>query len=258
MASTILTLGGLKSAVAKTDSAGIADGPLGKALKLYEFFSDDRINERRDALDQVIAAVPAARKKAASYDRAVLKHLDDVLKAATAERRKIEADLAKFGMKKVKVQVLMTDWKNEPMHNRQVFVVFKCPGKPEITLKQEVKGGIMEFNDVELAPSGAIFVNAFPGSGSSAQARGTQTYDLPKSPLVRFKVKQDGSEIKRKAKSAVEAAKKIGLEGTVGVDFIVSLGGKVVSEKETKKTYEDEVEFAFMAPKGGLDIQLAK
>jgi hypothetical protein len=258
MANKLLTLAGLKAAVAKTDSSDLVDGPLGKALKLYEFFGEDRMNERRDAIDDVIEAVPAAKKKAASYDRAVLKYLDDVLKAATTERKKIDTDLEKFGMKQINVQVLMTDWKGEPMHNRQVFVVFKSPGNPEITLKQEVKGGIMDFKNVELAPSGSIFVNAFPSHGASDQGRGTETYDLPKKPLVRFRAKQKSREIKKKEKSGLEAVNKAGLKGTAGVDWIVKVGGEVTSEKEMKNSYEQEVEFTIVIPEGHLDIELVK
>jgi hypothetical protein len=258
MANKLLTLAGLKATVAKTDSSDLVDSPLGKALKLYEFFSEDKMNERRDALDQVIDAMPAAKKQAASYDRVVLKYLDDVLKAATTERKKIDLNLEKFGMRKVNVQVLMTDWKGEPMHNRQVFVVFKSPGNPEITLKQEVKGGIMDFKNVELAPSGSIFVNAFPSQGASDQARGTETYDLPKKPLVRFKAKQKSREIKKKATSGSEAAHKAGVKGTAGVDLIVKVGGEVTSEKEMKNTHGEEVEFTITAPEGHLDVELVK
>jgi hypothetical protein len=260
MANKFLTLDGLKAAVAKTEVKDLAktllDGPVGKWLNVYEM-NEERVSAARDALEELIKAVPAAKKKAAA-DKAVAKYLDDVLKAATAERKKIETELLKSGMKKIgKVQVLVKDWKGEPMHNRRVWVVFKCPKKPDISLNQEIKAGDMSFGDVELPPKGSIFVNAFPSSGASDQARGVEAYDLGSKSHLIIKVTQGSKKKKKKEKKGDEAAKKLGVKGKVGVDFIVTSEGEIARETEMKTVKDEEVEWEFTEPEGTLDIKLA-
>ncbi|MCI0684009.1 MAG: hypothetical protein L0Y71_18020 [Gemmataceae bacterium] len=260
MANKFLTLAGLKAAVAKSEAKDLAkhlvDGvSLGHWIRVYEI-NEERVDVARNALDEVIKAGPAAKKKAAA-DKAVLKYVDDVVKAATAERKKIETDLVKLGMKKInKVQVVIKDWKGEPMHNRRVWVVFKCPGKEDVSLGQEVKAGNMNFTAVELAPKGSIFVNAFPSNGVSDQARGIKPYDLPNKSHVTIEVTQ-GNKKKKRDKKGEDAAKKLGLKGTAGIDFIVKAEGEILKENETKTTKEEEVEFEFTEPEGTLDIKLA-
>jgi hypothetical protein len=254
MSNKYLTLAGLKAAVAKSEAKDLVDSPLGEALKWLDYAKEDERGVRRGRLDQVIQAVPAAKKKAAA-DRAVVKYLDDVLRAATTERKNIDAYLAKFGLRKVRLQVNMTNWDGDVMGDRQVFLTFKCPGAPDIQLSKKVFGGILQFNDVELPPRGSIFVEVGSRTGRDEFARDTETYDLPKKPLVLLKIKQEHEEIKKKAKSGLKAAEKAGQKGTVGINWkIFSAGKEITSEKEISKEYEEEVEYTIKLPKGSLVI----
>jgi hypothetical protein len=258
MANKFLTLAGLKAATNKKSPKGgvitvLQFDSLETALKSYESIEEHEMNERRDGLDQVIAATNEARKSkfAKSAEPEVMKYLDAVLKAATSERKKIESELVKFGMQKVKrLDVFLYGWKekDKPMVNRQVHVEFESKPKPRIVLKGVVSKGVMQFNDLELPPSGAIHVIAFPNQGAKDQADGTKPYDLKNKELVRFEVIQNSKEQKEKASSQEEAVKKLGVTGKAGVDFEikgvnVNLGSEVThegSEKKNAKTKETE------------------
>ena len=255
MANKYLTLAGLKAAVAKSEAKDVVDSPLGKALNLLEHYvKDDQMNARRDRLDEVIEAVPAAKKQAAA-DRAVVKYLDDVLRAATTERKNIDTYLAKFGMRKVNLVVHMINWDGDTMWDRAVFVTFKCPGAPDITLNKTVKAGKLEFNNVELPPRGSIFVQAMSRSGSDEFARGINNYDLPKKSPVFFHVEQQSREIKKKDKSAEKAAEKAGVKGKVGINWKIFSGEKeVTAEKELTREHEKEEEFTIKVPDKVLKI----
>jgi hypothetical protein len=272
MADKFLTLAGLKDASStKSPKGGVSTiiqfDALEKALKSYEAIEEHEMNERRDALDEVIKRANEAikSKTAKSADRDLQKYLDNVLKAATTERKKIESDLTKFGMQKVKrLDIFMYGWKEKekPMENRQVHIEFESKPKPKILLKGVISKGVMQFNDLELPPSGSIHVKAFSNQGAKDQAEGTKPYDLPKKDVVRFEIIQNSKEEKEKATSEEEAVKKLGVTGKAGVDFEikgvkVNLGSEVTHEGTEKKNAKTkEREFTVTLPGEALAIKM--
>jgi hypothetical protein len=272
MANKYLTLAGLKAATNKTSKSGfsqtiISFDPLEKALKVYEQIEENNFKERRDALDGVMkAAADMKKSKFAKDDKDVLKYLDDVLKAAAAEQRKIEADLVKYGMQKVKkLSVFLLGWKEqgEPMENRQVQIVFDCPSKPEVMFKGRVSRGALHFTNVDLPPDGALYIKAFQSQGADDEAAGRLTsYNISKKQHVRFLAKQAFKEDKYKAATAKEAIKKSGVTGKAGVSFTIKgvgfdLGSEVnIREKEDKDSKSDEKEYQITVPRGRLDIEM--
>jgi hypothetical protein len=158
----------------------------------------------------------------------------------------------------------MYGWKekDKPMENRQVHIEFECKPKTRITLKGVVSKGVMQFNDLELPPSGSIHVRAFPNQGAKDQATGTKAYDLPKKELVRFEVIQNSKEEKEKAIDESEAVKKLGVTGKAGVDFEikgvkVNLGSEVTHEGTEKKNAKTkEREFTVILPGESLSIKM--
>jgi len=272
MANKFLTLAGLKAATNKTSPKGFSQtiislDPLEKALKVYEQIDEKKYGERRDALDLVTkAAADMKKSKFVKDDKDVLKYLDDVLKAAAAEQRKIEADLLKYGMQKVKkLSVFLLGWKEqgEPMENRQVQIVFDCPSKPEVTLKGRVSKGALHFTNVDLPPDGSLYIKAFPGQGADDEAAGRLTsYNISKKQHVRFLAKQAYKEEKYKATNAKEAIKKSGVTGKAGVSFTIKgvgfdLGSEVnIREKEDTDSNSEEKEYQITKPRGRLDIEL--
>ena len=256
MADKFLTQAGWKAAVAKSKTKDLKDDAFVKALGLYEGFKEDDTSERRDALDDVTSAATALKKdKAVAAVPALVTYLGEVIKAAAAARMKIAADLGKVGMKAIDLQIIAVNWDGEPMGGYEAFVEFKAPGTPTVTLKQEIKGGVVSFNDVSLAPSGTMRFMAVSKGKASLLPVGVVDYDLPAKPIAKFKAVQDSIDVKKRAKSGKEASEKSGLEGEAGVDWkIVKIGGKATSEEESKKTYEEEAEFVMKAGKASFAI----
>jgi hypothetical protein len=260
MANKFLTIAGLKAATAKSESyyiKHIVDGPLGEALKLYES-EPEKPSEICDALDAVTkAALLEKRDKSVAADRALVKYLDDVIKAAAAERKKIETEAGELGLTKINVQIIVKDFEGELINGRKMAVKFVAPGTRDVLLNQDTKDGVLNFTHLSLAPHGTIYIYAFPSGGSALRVEGAEGYDLPKSPLVRFLATQKGKEIKQKATSATDVTKKAGLKGNIGIDWkVLTIGGEKSSEEEVKKSYGQEVEWVISVATGRFDIAM--
>ena len=258
MADKLLTVAGWKAVLAKNKDKvkDLKDAALVAALTRYEKFPEDATSERRDILDELKDIATALKKdKAVAAAPAVAKYLGDLLVAVANARKKIEKDLGAVGMKKIDVQVIVNDWKGEPMGGYEAFVEFKAPGAPVVNLKQEIKGGVVTFNDVSLAPSGTMRLMAVSKGKPSTLPQGVISYDLPSKPIMKFRAEQGAVEIKKRAKSAKEATEKAGLKGTAGIEWkIITVGGEKTSETESKDSYEEEVEFVIRAGTAKFDI----
>jgi hypothetical protein len=229
----------------------IKDNGLQKLLAAYAHFSEEDTSERRDTCDDISAKALALKKdKAVMALPLVVKYLDGVVAACVNEKKKITADMAKYGMKKIKVQFLVTNWDDEPMQGFEAFVEFKAPGSPTVTLKQPISGGVVSFNDVSLPPSGTVRLMAVSTHGAALVPQAVTSYDLPHAAIMKFQAKQNAMELKKAAKSLKEATQKAGVKGTVGVDYkIVKVGGEVSGEVGDRQSFEEDVEFVIKVAK---------
>ena len=130
----------------------------------------------------------------------VEKYLDGIVAACVNEKKKITADMAKYGMKKVKVQIMALNWEGEPMIGFDAFVEFKAPGSPTVTLKAAISGGVASFNDVSLPPSGTIRLMAVSTHGAQIVPEALISYDLKNTPIMKFEAKQNSMEVKKERK----------------------------------------------------------
>ena len=198
------------------------------------------------------------------------KYLDNVLKAATTERKKIETDMVAEGMQKVKtLEVFLNGWKDkgEPMENRKVLIIIEGQSTKKIEFKGTAGRGRVRFDDVELPPKGSIYVKAFASQGASDEAAGTlPRFDISKKQDVAFTATQGFSETKKiEADDAEQAARKLSLKGTAGIDFKLTdaitakLGGEATHEETTTTTKKNvKREFQFTVPTAKLTVELVK
>lgn len=254
MAEKHLTLAGWKDALTKNkvkDVKLIKDSELQKALALYEKFKEVATSERRDTLDEIISlATPLKKDKAVAAYPGLVKYLGDLLTAATAARVKINKELEKVGMKTADVQIIAVNWDGDPMGGYEALLEFKAPGTPTVALKQEISGGVVSFSKVSLAPSGTLRFMAVSKGKATLLPMGVINYDLSGKAILKFRATQEFSEIKKRAKSAKEATEKSGLKGTAGIEWkIVSVGGEISSESESKNVHEEEVEYVIKVAK---------
>ena len=242
-----------------------------KKLSLYEEHAEDDHADRLDALaelvkslDKTVATVKKDKALAANKD--VAKHLEAMKKEAADMRRAIEAAKAKFekegaksGLKKVDIQIIARSWNDEPMRGYKVYAEFKAPGFAAVTLAEDVKGGVAQYNDAMIMPSGSVRVMAASTGKATLAPEKTIAFKLPKGDIMVFTAVQEHEEYKVRASSVAEATKKSGLKGEAGIDWkIFSAGVEKTSESETKSGSGVEVEWTIKAGLGSFKLEQTK
>lgn len=242
-----------------------------KKLSTYERYADDEHADRLDALgelarslDKVVVAVKkdkalAANKEVAKYLEAMKKEAADERKAVEVAKAKFEKDGAKSGLRKVDVQIIARSWNDEPMRGFKIYAEFKAPGFPAVTLAQDIKGGVAQYDDAMIMPSGSVRVMAVSTGKSALAPEKTIPFKLPKGDILVFTADQDHEEYKVKASSVEEASKKSGLKGEAGIDWkIFSASVEKSSESETKSGSGVEVEWTVKAGLGSFKLDQTK
>jgi hypothetical protein len=231
-----------------------------KRLQVYARLPDDEFSDRLDALadlikslDGTVAAVKkdkalAARKdelKAVSvYLAAMQKEAADERKAVELAKAKSEKEAAKSGLQKVDVQIIGKSWNGEPLRGYKIFAEFKAPGFKDVTLAQDIKGGVAQYNDVMIMPVGTARVMSVSTGKAMLAPEGTITFKLPKSGLMVFTAEQEFEEFKLSKMSKKQVTDKFSKKGTAGVDWkIFSAGVEVGSESEEGSGEDTGVEW---------------
>jgi len=242
-----------------------------KKISVYSGYGEDEHADRLDALaelvkslDRVVAAVKKDKALAANKD--VAKHLEAMKKGVADERKAVEAAKAKFekdgaksGLRKVDLQIIARSWNDEPMRGYKIYAEFKAPGFAAVTLAQDIKGGVAQYNDVMIMPSGSVRVMAVSTGKATLAPEKTISFKLPKGEIMVFTADQEHEEYKVRASSVEEASKKSGLKGEAGIDWkIFSAGVEKTSESETKSGSGLEVEWTVKAGLGSFKLEQTK
>ena len=174
--------------------------------------------------------------------------------ASRADTRKGPPAAAKDpkGSRKVDIQITLVNWDNAPIIGYQGLAEFKSPGVPDVTLGSEIKGGVISFTKVALMPQGTLRVLAISKGEAATAPSGVVNYKLPDKGLMTFTATQGRKVVKVSAKTSQEASDKVGVKGTLGIDYkIVKAEGEISGETEKKKGSEVSTEWEVVL---GLDL----
>ena len=242
-----------------------------KKLSAYTGHTEDEYADRLDALDELskslekfVAAVKkdkalAANKEVAKHLAAMQKEAADERKAVEGAKAKSEKEGAKSGLQKVDVQIIARGWTDEPLRGYKIYAEFKAPGFAAVTLAQDVKGGVAQYNDAMIMPSGSVRVMAVSTGKATLAPEKTIPFKLPKGGIMVFTADQQHEEYKVRASSVEEASKKSGLKGEAGIDWkIFSAGVEKSAESETKSGSGVEVEWTVKAGLGSFKLEQTK
>lgn len=239
-----------------------------KKLSAYERWSDDEYADRLDALaevtkalDKVVAAVK--KDKALAADKELVKQLEAMKKEAAEARKAVEVAKAKAekagansGLKKVDIQIMARGWNDEPLRGYKIYAEFKAPGFPPVTLGQDIKGGVAQYNDVMIMPAGSVRVMAVSTGKSALAPEKTIQFKAPKGDILVFTADQDRDQYTVRARSEEEATKKSGLKGQAGIDWkIFSASAEKSSESESKQGNAVEIEWTVKVGLGSFKLE---
>jgi hypothetical protein len=260
-----------KSWKAFTTKYKVDSGDMLERLSAYQEISEedhaeilDALAELAKSLDKIVAWVKkskllAANKDVAKYLEAMKKEVADERKAVEIAKQKFEKDSAKFGLRKVDIQIIARSWNDEPMRGYKIYAEFKAPGVAAVVLAQDIKGGVAQYNDAMVMPTGSVRVMAVSTGKATLAPERTIPFKLPKGDLMVLTADQDHEEYKVRASSVEEASKKSGLKGEAGIDWkIFSAGVEKTSESETKGSAGVEVEWTVKVGLGSFKLEQTK
>jgi len=226
-----------------------------KKLQAYAKLPDAEFADRLDALadlikslDGTVAAVKKDKALAAKKDelKAVSVYLAAMQKEAADERKavelakaKAEKEAARSGLQKVDVQIIGKSWNGEPLRGYKIFAEFKAPGFKDVTLAQDIKGGVAQYNDVMVMPVGTARVMSVSTGKAMLAPEGTITFKVPKSGLMVFTAEQEFEEFKLSKMSKKQVTDKFSKKGTAGVDWKIFSAGVEVGSESEEGTGED-------------------
>jgi len=162
------------------------------------------------------------------------------------EIEQAQKDAASTGMQEIGVQIILVDWNGKPISSDYVaFVQFDSPGAKEVNYTADIKGTGVEITKLHLNPSGTVYLKVREPSSVGAYMEGTTDYEFkPGKPIIKFRAVQHSKTAKIRAKTFHEATEKLGVKGSIGIEFeVVKVGGEVTKESEYKDGYEREVEW---------------
>lgn len=112
--------------------------------------------------------------------------------------------------------------------------------------KEAVTSGAtaLKWLDGRLRPRGTVYLKVHEPMGVVAYVEGATDYEVkPGKSVMKFSAVQHSKTVKVRAKTMEEATEKIGVKGSVGLEFeILKVGGEVSKESEYKRGFEHEVE----------------
>jgi hypothetical protein len=226
----------------------VKDNGLGKAITAFRKARGDEFDKRIAALTDISRLAPPFLKiKEFKADPKMVKYINNIITVAPKwkkqdEEKKEEAD--KLGRRKVKIQIVVTNWDGYPLDKYTGIAEFKSPGAPVVKVTDDIDGGVMDIDELDIMPSGTLHFIAIKTRDTDVKIEGATKYDAPMKGVMTFKANQNSRPVTQRAKTIEEATKKLGLKGTIGVEYkLISASGEVSEETETKHGEEHEIEF---------------
>jgi len=236
---------------------GLKDNGLLKALDEFWRLRSDEYDKRVAVLVKVskfaadlknskeFKAVIAKDKKLGAAGAAML---DDLVATAPKVRKEIEEskrDSTKTGMAATDVQIILVDWNGKPISSEYFATVqFSSPGARDVTETVDINSTGASIDDLHLKPSGTLYLRV-RGEWPTPYMEGTTDYEVrPGKPVMKFRAVQHSTKGKVRAKTFQEATEKLGVKGSLGIEFsVLKVGGEVSKESEFKQGFENEVEW---------------
>ena len=246
-----------------------------KKLQVYARLADAEFSDRLDVLadliksidgtvaavkkDKALAAKKEELKAVSAYLAAMQKEAADERKAVELAKAKAEKEAARSGLQKVDVQIIGKSWNGEPLRGYKIYAEFKAPGFKEVTLAQDIKGGVAQYNDVMIMPAGTARVMSVSTGKATLAPEATIPFRLPKSGLMVFTAEQDFEEFKLSKMTKKQVTDKFSKKGTAGVDWkIFSAGVEVGTESEEGTGEDTGVEWTVKVGLGSFKLAQTK
>ncbi len=176
----------------------------------------------------------------------------EVITVSAARRASL---LKGAGWRQTNIIVTLIDFRGEPMGGMRAFAEFKAPGVAPVTEASDVAGGAVQWSGVWLQPEGTLRLLAVSTGAPATVPQGVTFYRLPEKGPLKFKAVQKSTEVTVSAKNSQEAADKVGVKGTMGVDFeVFKIGGEVSGETSTKTGTEVSLTWKVVMPTGALEV----
>lgn len=236
---------------------GMKDNGLLRSLDEFWRLRSDEYEKRMAVLGKVMKSAAdlknskefkAAIAKDKKVGTAVAKSLDDLIDTAPKVRREIEQEQresAKSGMAETDVEIILVDWNGKPISSDySAYVQFNSPGAREVNHTASIGSNGVEIDNLHLKPSGTVYLRV-RSEWATTYVEGTTDYEVrPGKPVMKFRAVQHSKTAKVRAKSFQEATEKLGVKGSMGIEFeVLKVGGEVVKESEFKEGFEREVEW---------------
>jgi N-acetylmuramoyl-L-alanine amidase len=177
----------------------------------------------------------------------------------TIPKARITKILKDGGWKQTNIIITLKDFRGEPLRGHKVFAEFKAPGVAPVVEGGEVTGGSMTWSDIWLKPEGTLRLLAASSGKPAIVPQGVTHYRLPDKGPLKLEAVQKSREVTITAATSAEAAVKVGVKGTVGVDFkIFEVGGEVSGESDMKKGTAREISWKIVLPESTFDVSQVK
>ena len=226
---------------------GMKDNGLLRSLDEFWRLRSDEYEQRMAVLGKVIKSAAdlknskefkAAIAKDKKVGTAVAKSLDDLIDTAPKVRKEIEQEqreAAKSGMAETDVEIILVDWNGKPISSDySAYVQFNSPGAREVNHTASI--GAWRNHNLHLKPSGTVYLRV-RSEWATTYVEGTTDYEVrPGKPVMKFRAVQHSKTAKVRAKSFQEATEKLGVKGSMGIEFeVLKVGGEVVKESDSRK-----------------------
>lgn len=170
--------------------------------------------------------------KAVTIQRQVIEFEPHEIRIPEARRRRI---LERAGWRQTNVIVTLHDFLGEPLKVHRVFAEFRAPGVAATHEIGDVHRGVVIWSNVWLQPEGAVRLFAVKLGEAALVPEGISDYTLPTPGALRLAARQRSREVTVTATTSEEAAAKVGVKGTFGVDFKVFKAGGEISEEVSRR-----------------------
>ena len=251
-----MTLMSSQAAKGWLDKAKVKDPGLVKALDgiLDPSLRDDEYEKRIAFYSDIIKYDTTLLKSPAviALGPKVVQMFKDCLTVALNGRKKVEAqmhDAAKSEMFPVKVQIIVNNWNNKPFgDNYAGYVEFRSPGVDVVKTADVLTGNGLDINDLRLRPNGTLYlIIRRRMENKDVYVEGTTPYKFdpakPRTVMI-FEGIQNNKVIKLRAKTTEEVSDKLGVKGSVGIEWkVLKINSEVTRETEYKRGFEQEVEW---------------
>jgi hypothetical protein len=223
------------------------DNGIGKALDEFMKLGADEPDKRLAQLPKILKLATDFKKSkevvAAGKDAVDL--VGELLAVIPKVRKELEEnkkDLQQHHAQEIDVQFIVMDWNGKNFASADGFATFTSPGVPKVTKGGKVTGNGLDIRGVKLRPSGTVNLYI---SRNDVGIEGTTDYEFkPGKDIMKFKAVQHHKTHKTRAKTLSDMTRKLGLKGSLGLEWeVIKVGGEVTDESEYKKGYEDEVEW---------------